>query len=544
MATVADGMTLAEPAAGDTSIGRRNVAGLLYLPFCLLSLLPFLLIEHPPITDYANHVARLWVACHAADPAVAALYQYRLGIIPNLAVDLVNAPLCGTVSAGTVVRSVTAAALALIYFSAWLIQRKLFGQPNAFLLIVPAVAFNLVSTMGYVNFLAGVALVCLLVALSLGRERRFPHLLLLGNVGGLVLFFCHVFALVIALLFFFGLFLSQEGRSARGFVIAGLRTAAMFVLPLLLMPLVAQGDSSLLLSYERKLRLLPALFMSQHGNIGIHGLLLLSPLFWLMAKGRIALHPRLHAPLAVLGLYVLLAPSALQDAVDVDSRSLIPLAYLFFTGLQPVADDREIERVTATVTGVLIVLSLWLAGTVWVRFDRQVAEWRQAADMLPRHAILLTVGDDLGRRPVAAPMAYSHLASYATMDRQVFNPLEFTGVGMQPMAAQPRFAAVDTPAFSPLSVKVAARMKQPDPTFLEKARKAGAGFAVGWHQRFDYVLFQHHGGPGNFDPGLLTEVHRGSFFSILKINRSPVAPSLGARHGMATSNAAQPELAE
>ncbi len=524
MATAADARAGEGLAHHHAALPRsRTLAEWLYIPFCALSLLPFLLVQQPPITDFANHVARLWIACNAADPAVAAMYQYRLGIIPNLAVDLVNAPLCGLATPDGIVRGVTVGALVLIYLSGWLIQKKLWGRPNVFLLGLPALAFNLVTTMGYVNYLAGAGFVCLLVALTLG-EQRPARTMLLGNVLGVVIFFCHIFALAGALLFFLGRFLGEGRPTITKVLGAGLRTGLMFAAPLLLMPFVAGQGTGLDFNYDSKLRLLAALFMTQHAGLNFNGLLLLFPLFWFMAKGRLALHPAFRWPLAILGLFVLLAPSALQQAVDVDARSAVLLAYLFFAALFPVRPFPAMERAMALVAGLLIALHLVLASTIWVRFDQGVLEVRQATAGLPRESLLLTVATEERLPSVAAPLAYSHLASYATIDRQVFNPLEFTGLGMQPMSARPPFLEADTPNYGALSVDIAERMKRPEPEFAERARLANAGFALRWPERFDYVLFYHHGGPSNFDPRLLTEVRRGSFFSILKVNRPGRTP--------------------
>lgn len=519
MATAA----IAEPMDGhqeDVAPNARSLAEWLYLPFCVLSLLPFLLIEQPPITDFANHVARLWIACNAADPAVAAMYDYRLGIIPNLALDLVNVPLCGVVEPDAVVRGVTAAALSLVYLSGWLIQRKLFGRPNVFLLGLPALAFNVVTTMGYVNYLAGVGFACLLIAMTVGDRQRPVRLLTLGNIGGVLIFFCHIFALVGAILFFFGRFLGQ-GRPTVGAILqAGFRTGLMFAAPLLLIPLVASEGAGLDFSYESKPRLLAAPFMTQHGGLSVNGLLLLFPLFWFMAKGRLALHPSFRMPLSGLGLFVLLAPSALQNAVDVDARSAVLLVYLFLAGLHFVRPWSVMERGTALVAGLVVGLNLLLASTIWVRFDQRVAELRQATGDLPPRVPLLSVITEVRQPPVALPMAYSHLASYATLDRRIYNPLEFTGVGMQPMSVRPALLDVDTPAYAPLTVELTGLMRQPEPGFAERARRANAGFGLRWPERFDYVLFYHFGGRPNFAPQLLTEVRRGSFFSILKVNRA------------------------
>lgn len=78
---------------------------------------------------------------------------------------------------------------------------------------------------------------------------------------------------------------------------------------------------------------------------------------------------------------------------------------------------------------------------------------------------------------------------------------------------------MDTPALLPFSVEIAAALKNPDAGLVHRAEEVGAGFAVRWPERFDYVLFFHFERGRNFDPKLLTEIRRGSFFTILKVKR-------------------------
>jgi hypothetical protein len=93
MAAVPEASDTIAPVGLEAVAPRLNANAMLvaaYVAFCALSLLPFLLIEHPPIVDFANHAARLSLACNAGDPAVDAMYRYSLGLIPNLAADLIN----------------------------------------------------------------------------------------------------------------------------------------------------------------------------------------------------------------------------------------------------------------------------------------------------------------------------------------------------------------------------------------------------------------------------------------------------------------------
>jgi hypothetical protein len=509
-----------QPVSPSAGFARNaNIVVALYCVLCALSVVPFIVVAYPPIVDFATHAARLNLACNQADPLVAAMYQYRLGIIPDLAIDLANIPLCGRVESTTVLKMVTAVSLLAIYFSAWLVQRKLFGRAYAFLLLLPAIAFNLVTTTGYINFLAGVAITCVMVALAIGRERNFKTLLLLCNVGGLLVFFCHLFALAAAMAFFFGLMLRNAGISPRGMSIACLRTLALFTLPLLLLLLVPTDSHAMVLGYDGKVRILIALFLSQHASIGLFGLLLVIPLYLLLKKRIVEFHPLFRFPIAVLGLYILIVPSEIKTAVDVDSRTFVALAYLGLAALRPVEREREITLAVGTLASAAAVFQIWATMAIWQPFSRQVEELRSAAGILPGEAKVLAVSDDVGPELIAFPSTYSHLVSYATIDRRIFNPLEFTGIGMQPLSLTAAFAPYGIPSGGPLPSNVANRLANPTPELEQKARKLQAEFALRWPQCFDYVVYFHFGRPRNFNPAVLRQVHAGSFFSIYKIAR-------------------------
>ena len=490
-----------------------------YVLLCIFSVLPFIMIEQPPIVDFANHAARLFLACNPSNPAVADMYQYRLGIIPNLAVDLVNRPLCGIVSPAGVLRAVTAGSLILIYASLFLIQRKLFGRATAFLLLVPAIALNLVTTMGYINFLSGIAVAMFLIAFWIGREQRFKTLVAICNVGGLIIFFCHIFALLFALLFFFGAMLARTQRTISGVTEAGLRTAALFALPLGLIAFVPSERHGHLIDYAGKVRLILAPFMTQHAGVGIFGIALLAPLYLLVRNRFVEIHPSMRLPLIVLAAFVVAVPSGIQNAVDVDSRILVAVMYLLFAALQPIRQQREVASALAAISMGLAAIQVWTMVAVWQPFSREVAEFRRSTAILPREAKVLSVVETEARQGTAYPLAYSHLTSYATIDRLIFNPLEFSGVGMQPLSSTAKFAAVDTPAALPFTPQVARALEQPTAKFARHAEEGNAGFALHWPDKFDYVVYYHLGRGRNFDPAVLTEVERGSFFSILKVKK-------------------------
>src|SRR4051794_19917210 len=96
------------PAVDKKSLGiGSTILGVLYFVLCIASLVPFISVPYPPIVDFANHAARLNLACNVRDPFVQAMYEYKLGVIPNLAVDLANLPACQLLDGATVLKIVT-----------------------------------------------------------------------------------------------------------------------------------------------------------------------------------------------------------------------------------------------------------------------------------------------------------------------------------------------------------------------------------------------------------------------------------------------------
>jgi hypothetical protein len=248
-------------------------------------------------------------------------------------------------------------------------------------------------------------------------------------------------------------------------------------------------------------------------------MLLFIPLYLVMRKGWVQVHPAMRWPLGALAAYVLIVPSGVQDAIDIDARTMIALAYLFFASLHPLHQEREITAVVGGASSAAVAYALTMAVLIWQPFSREVSELRKSMQVLPAKALVFSVTQKDATTSTALPHAYGHLTSYATLDRRIFNPLEFTGIGMQPLMPTPAFAPFDTPAAMPFDAQTALKLADPDPAFEKKIRAYNVEFAERWPQRFDYVVYYHFGGKPNFDPARLTLIERGSFYSILKTKR-------------------------
>jgi hypothetical protein len=495
----------------------KQLNGWFYAVLCVIAVLPFVIFDHPPIVDFPAHSARLFVECHRA--GFADMYSIHFGIIPDLAIDLIGSTLCGVVPGQTVVLySLASAQLAICGF-VWLVRRRLFGGNDALVLIVPAFAMNLVTTMGYANYLIGIAVgFGLLYALVRWPDIRPVRLFAMTSIAGIITFFCHIFALMFMMVVVCGWLWSHRlsDPPIRRLIRAGFTTIGLFAAPLVLMTLIS-SDEPMKMGSLNKVRSLAAVTMSGTGQFDFWIMLiwLLSLIYLLATRGVTTAKPiRGALMLGVLGCLCL--PSTLGAAVDIDARFTVAVAFLLAAG----ASLRNGAGKTLILALALVTLGIHSLVAIqdWRRFDGQVAEWRAATSILRPGQGLLTV-DAADPPPPSTPggkLSSWHLASYATIDRHIFDPQGFTGRGMQPMEVTDRYRYLDAPGRMRLDPDMAreAMMNTPPSLRAILAKRRSLAFAD-WGHRYIYVAYFHYGAINNFDPQRLDVVAKGSFFSIL-----------------------------
>lgn len=515
----------------------RRIIAAAYVLLSVIGIVGLSIGSVPFAVDLANHATRLFIECNTADPVLSRMYTVHYDLIPNLAIDLINQPLCGIADPMTVVRGAMAAAMAGVLIATWKIHVLLNDKPNAFVLLAPAMTFNIVTGMGYLNYLIGTFLF-LAFAWTMLRFKvldRHPALaFLLPNLFGALLFLCHVFALGLAGVFLFGLrFARGEGQPMlRRVVRAGVLSAISFTVPFIMMLLAERSGVGIAYPLPGKIRALWAPML--YSSVPVAGFLtfLWFALFlWALRERHVRFAGTLRWPLIFLAAFALLLPSALLDAVDLDSRSLVSVAYLAIAAM----GAREGARISKSAQVAAVAVAVVTLGTQlgaalpkMRMYERQVAEFRAAALVFGPTDRVLSVGA-YNRYPPVPEQFFAHLASYATRDRKVFNPSEFTGKGMQPLRPTRAFECIDTPAARPLRVPIAMQLLDPatGPSLTEK-RFAKYRYAYIWDRTFDYILYLHFGGSPNFAPKHLRLDRTGSFFSILRVRKSSVARSASA----------------
>ena len=103
--------------------------GALLLCVCAALAVPLLVVDLPPLLDYPNHLARLFLlAGGLRDPVLARMYAVNWAVIPNLAIDLIGPPLIRVFGLYAAGKCLIALALLLPVLGSVAYSRAVFGR--------------------------------------------------------------------------------------------------------------------------------------------------------------------------------------------------------------------------------------------------------------------------------------------------------------------------------------------------------------------------------------------------------------------------------
>jgi len=525
----------AEPLVAD---GRIRLA--VYALASIAALVPLAIVDIPPLVDYPNHLARLYVIGNiATDPAIAENYRVAWNVMPNLALEAVTWPFLGLVPVEWLGRMFIALTFALLAGGTLWLHTLLHGRIGLWPAAAWLFLYNHLLIMGFLGYLftLGAALV-LFAAWIAGERWRLRWRLTLFPAAAVALFFGHLFALAVygvcvaAREAWMGLPLLREDRRR---VLAGWAVAAWQFLPAGLVVLASMPEAG-----ERSLRYGPLLakvralwspVLTWYKPIDAALILfVLGVLVAGLASRRLVLAPGLRLPVAVLAALAALMPFWMEGAWGsiwyADLRLPLALALLLVAGLRPRAVSPKVALAVGCAAAVLFTARIADVAVDWRAVDRNFAEFRAALDVIEPGASILPVQKHNAVRDGGTQQfdeAYWNMAMLAVIDRGAFLPTLFTDPTKQPVQASPRRADLDTPYGWPVGYDLLA-----DEAAAGAADSAADGapagsvrrFWIGWSDRYDYVLVTHFGAAGNPDPVRLAPVREGSFFGLYRVRKT------------------------
>lgn len=492
---------------------------------CGVLLAPLFVVDVPPLLDYPNHLARMYVlAFGEQDPILSRMYAQHWAVIPNLAIDVVLPALARLVPIYVAGRLMLAATLLLPLIGVIVYHRAVFRTRSYWPLAAALTAYNALFILGFMNFLLSLGMALLVAAGWMRwRERRPVTVALCGAVATTAIFFMHLFGLL-----FLAVLLGAEElawfwrhRADRPALLTRLWRHALIGLVAFLPPLVLSGFAPLS-DAGGEVRWLPWLhkplwllepFMAYDGaRDWLVAVLFLGLLHALRHFGRLRVAPGIGVAVLVLLAMYLACPFVLMGTGFIDARFPIMLGLLAFAGIRPVGLSPLVRTGLAGVLALTFVARTADLATVWYAHNGDVAEMREVMSFVPRGARVLVVSVDPQDNPdywnalprVRAIPSYFrldfHLPALLLIERQAFLPCLFTVRAKQPLALLPPYDQIGAPECQPPDWQSLAVGHSIDPV-------TPAPYLNDWQHHYDEVLLLNAGGAGDphsFLPDQLT----------------------------------------
>lgn len=526
-------------AGSPRAVRRFRALRLAYIVLALGTLLlPVALTHMPPLLDYPNHLARMWLLAGGADNApLNGIYHVDWsGASTNIGIDLLAATLGRLIGLWALAPLLLGAAVLLPPLGAVLLNRAVFGGWHWWQAGFAVLAWNSTLLAGFLNFQIGLGLALLAAAADPAVVRRAGPLgtvaLRMGLGAGLLVF--HPFAtglygVLLAGLAFGAGYGSHEGRAPfgqrawRAAIASGLGVGMPVAGFLLLVPTLPGGHAPAGIydlwrgfTPANKVATLLSAVETYDVRLDVVFVLLLWAAARLAASGSLL---RYHSGLmlSALGLVALaiLIPSTLGGTAFVDWRFPIMAILTATAALRPGMQSARAGQIMAVALMLLAFARTgWIAG-IWHERQADVAAVEDVLGFVPAGAAILPVDHTMtdattgprGRMLVAGLPSYWHLASLAVPLRHAFVPTLFTAPGKQPLRVLPPWAEISVLEGTPAPVQyLRAFVPSPEVSYL-------IGYMAHWRERFDYVLVLNAQTPDADDeasvPGLELLADRG-----------------------------------
>ena len=516
---------------------------------CVL-IAPLFTIEVPPIVDYPNHLARLYIIAHgSSDPWLSHMYKQQWAIIPNLGIDLLVPWTLSFLPLHLAGRIMLALTLLLPVIGTIAYHRALFRDSSFWPLGSFLVAYNYVFLLGFHNLLLSYGIALLSAAIFYKTMRGNA----ISNTGiaaacAIFTFFIHIvgLALLIAIILVHKIFYILEAwpnwrRVGRATLVQGCGFGVVVLGPIglyLASPLAAAPIANSWIGGTDKLKFLLAPILNYYPALDLITMGSLIIAFILCtAFGRITISP----PVGVLAIALFTSypflPSQTKTATFVDVRFVVFLGFLIFCIFTP----RKLPR-SITVTISILLVSLFLLRTglvarVWYDQRQDLADLRQTIKPIEPGSRVLVVavqgpGADrfkAGGDPalqaeaptgrflsIIGTPSYWHIAALVAIERHAFWPNLFSSDDKQPIEVLPPFKEISDPNGSlPLYRGLAL-------DDIPAADLKNFPYVANWRSRFDYVLVLNAGVAGdlrNFLPDRLEFLDQTSIAALFRIKK-------------------------
>lgn len=436
---------------------------------------PVLIVDAPPLLDYANHNARLWMIAGGANFSIL----HDMYVVDwsrastNIGIDLLAVVLGPLVGADHVGPLCLILSILLPCAGALMLHRRIFGGFHWWQLTFVLPVFGKTLLAGFMNFHVGVGVALVAAALDDRLARAGLVVAFIGRtlLATLALIF-HPFAALVYGGLLLGLsigkdlapLLTWKGLASR--ILPGALAVAPSVVPVLLVmlfsphPPVSVNGGHTIIQWE-PFSLSGAagdLLVAFHAySTAFDGLVVLT----LVAVAGVALLMRrlaFHGGLLLAGIAFmavsLVMPTRIGDGYYLEYRLAVIGTFTLLTAVRPEFVTRQVNLVLSALFFVLALARTGVVGAAWVSAQQDIRSVRRAVALVPEGASILPLSRDVpeGQRE-GAPFgryfgdipAYWGYTALPVIQRHAFVPGLFAIAGQQPLRVREPWLAMSTP---------------------------------------------------------------------------------------------------
>lgn len=423
---------------------------LAYVMFCLVAILPLLVVDFPPLVDLYGHLGRYAVQTDIQNrPEIQEYFSYEWKLIGNLGADLLVQALHSWLGLETAVRWIVIFTQLIAALAVLLVSRELHGRVTPFAIAALPLNYGLAFNFGFLNFSLSMAL-GMLAFVAWVRLRRRGEIIISRiwlALAGVVIWVCHAYGWA-----FLGLLsgstLIAEAIAAKHRPHTAISKIAGEAFPLLLpiVPMVLWRSQSGGLdlsdwSLSFKLQGLASVFRTEWFIIDTASLIVVVCLiYWAIRDKAATFDMRMGiAALLCLASFMLL-PMQVFGSVYADIRLA---AYVLMTALLAISPRRLTAQTVRKLTLIglaFFVCRMLTTGIAYRDHERSVAEVLPTLASIPKGArvayFLIVPCTEAWDLPVL-----SHMGGVGLARRSIFVNNQWQVAGTNPLIVHYALAA-------------------------------------------------------------------------------------------------------
>jgi hypothetical protein len=504
---VSDGEFTREATDADAVIVEQK-PGIAIAAFLILVAVFVAVFKFPPLLDYPNHYARMWLLAGGINtPPFHQIYAIDWNrTFTNVGIDLAAYWLGPLIGVSLLARSLLFLAIVLPPLGAIALHRRLHGGGYYWQIGILYFAWCATLIGGFINFQIGLGMALLFAAADHDLQSRNPAALFAWRLlAGLLLTVMHLFSLGFYMALVCGLEFSPTTaavRSPRDFlrlcgrlVLAMLACALPAICLFLYQPVLPDGGGSLDASWNNSIVLLLANLMSAFWSYALPvDMLLVVPLIFVGIYAALSRSLSVHAGMAVTAAGLLLlsciVPRHMLGTGWISWRFPIMMALAAMVMISPLprVPRRQAFLVMLVLSTVVLGRTAWI-GVNWWQGQSDAADVSTVLTAVPEGAAVLPVMRQQNGRGIADHRYFAwnqdtfrHLPTLAVPYAHAFVPTIFTARGKQPLTVLPPWSDIAVPEGNLFPIGL---LDCPDEI---SAFSGIAPYLKDWRHRFDFVL--------------------------------------------------------